>query len=103
MAKNLCHNPLCHLYNTDDRLKKGKYQTRIAYNDYYHNYFCTLKCLNDFLELNIERIIEFVGRVTTPSIRGQEQPSIYSIKQAINPQECWKVTNQQVLNHIRNN
>jgi len=103
MRKNLCQSPLCHLYNTDDRIKKGNYQTRSA-RDYYHNHFCTLKCQNDFLEININRIIDFVGRKIKPSIRKQGQPDLYGIKRQINPNgEWWKVDNRQALEYSNNN
>ena len=103
MRKNLCQSPLCHLYNTDDRIKKGNYQTRSAM-DYYHNHFCTLKCQNDFLEININRIIDFVGRKTTPSIRKQGQPDLISIKRQLSPNgHWWELGNQEVLNHLNNN
>lgn len=103
MVKNLCQSPLCHLYDTDDRIKKGNYQTRSA-RDYYHNHFCTLKCQNDFLEININRIIDFVGRKITPSIRKQGQPDLIAIKRQINPNgEWWKVDNRQALEYSNNN
>ena len=68
--KNICQSPKCCSSNTLDRWNKkiGKYQSRKAYHkpriksEYYNSvileYFCTTSCANNWLNDNLENIIE---------------------------------------------
>jgi len=72
VEKNICQNPKCCNYHTKDRWNKKleAYQSRKAYwntnkleNSYYRNcksfaYFCTTSCQNEWVNDNIENIIE---------------------------------------------
>mgnify|MGYP003138372377 CR=1 FL=1 len=101
---NLCQNPLCHLHNTNDRLKGNKYQTRKVYNNSYHDYFCTLNCLNDFLAIHINRIINFIGLKENPSMRNKEDQDYYAIARSLNTDGYWynTTTRRQVFEHLNN-
>ena len=76
MSKNYCQNPLCYARDTKDRLRgvKGSkvYQNRTRTSDWYHG-CCTQQCLNDFLEININRIIGFIGALVDTPTRPQQQ------------------------------
>ena len=64
--KNICQNPKCCDHDTYDRWNKkiGRYQSRKAYrksdNGYFgiYEYFCTTSCANNWLNDNLENIIE---------------------------------------------
>ena len=68
MPKNFCQNPLCHLEDTKDRIKKGVYQTRKS-NSGFWNYFCTQRCFHQYFNIFKNRIIEHIGLTTTPNTR----------------------------------
>ena len=72
--KNYCQNPLCYLYDTKDRLRgvKGSkvYQNRTRTSDWYHG-CCTQSCLNDYLDIYMNRIINYIGRLTETPTRPQ--------------------------------
>ena len=64
-----CQGPLCHTYETKDRLRGPKgdktYQTRRRSSFYYgQGNFCSLRCQEDWLTHNIERALNHFGRVT---------------------------------------
>jgi len=106
MPKNFCQNPLCHLDNTKDRLKKGKYQTRKA-NSSWYNYFCTQICFNQYFSIHKDRIVNFIGLKTEPSFRDQNDQNIYSMARDIRnrPDYNWNETNisQIIYNQIEQN
>ena len=76
MSKNYCQNPLCYARDTQDRLRgvKGSkvYQNRVINHNHYYG-CCTQQCLNDFLEININRIIGFIGALVDTPTRPQQQ------------------------------
>jgi len=66
-----CQGTKCHEYRTKDRIRGTKgsksYQTRRRSDFYYGNgNFCSLNCLNDWLNQNIESALNHFGRVTEP-------------------------------------
>ena len=74
--KKYCQNPLCYARDTQDRLRgvKGSkvYQNRVINHNHYYG-CCTQQCLNDFLEININRIIGFIGALVDTPTRPQQQ------------------------------
>ena len=76
MSKKYCQNPLCYARDTQDRLRgvKGSkvYQNRVINHNHYYG-CCTQQCLNDFLEININRIISFIGALVDTPTRPQQQ------------------------------
>ena len=76
MSKKYCQNPLCYARDTQDRLRgvKGSkvYQNRVINHNHYYG-CCTQQCLNDFLEININRIIGFIGALVDTPTRPQQQ------------------------------
>ena len=65
VKKNICQNLNCCRSHTKDRWNKklGRYQSRKAYfppdRSYKtYTYFCTTSCANQWLEANLENIIE---------------------------------------------
>ena len=65
----LCQGSKCHTYNTKDRLKGQKdnktYQTRRRSNLYYGSgNFCSMNCMNDWLNEYVDRAIDHFGRTT---------------------------------------
>ena len=81
MSKKYCQNPLCYARDTQDRLKGSKgskqYQNRVINHNYYYG-CCTQQCLNDFLEININRIIGFIGALVDTPTRPQDHYISYS-------------------------
>ena len=66
-----CQGTKCHEYRTKDRIRGTKgnksYQTRRRSSFYYGNgNFCSLNCLNDWLDDNIEQALNHFGRTTEP-------------------------------------
>ena len=65
-----CQGTKCHEYRTKDRIRGMKgakyYGTRRRSSMYYSNNFCSLNCCNDWLEKNLERALNHLGRVTEP-------------------------------------
>ena len=80
--KDYCQNPLCYQYTSKDRLRgvKGSkvYQNRTigtyAYGD---RNFCTLHCQNDYLDIYMNRFIDYIGRLTETPTRPQHQTIEY--------------------------
>jgi len=67
----LCQGPLCHLHDTDDRKRgpKGnkKNQTRMfSGKGYGQKNFCTLGCYNDWADENMDRAVDYIGRLREP-------------------------------------
>jgi len=65
----LCQGSRCHTYNTKDRLKGQKdnktFQTRRRSNLYYGSgNFCSMNCMNDWLNEYVDRAIDHFGRTT---------------------------------------
>tara|TARA_R100001129_G_C5209251_1_gene216213 strand:+ start:330 stop:590 length:261 start_codon:yes stop_codon:yes gene_type:complete len=58
MSYSNCQNPICHYYDTKDRIRGSKgnkvYTTRKS--TAYFGIACTLHCLNSYLEHNKEQI-----------------------------------------------
>ncbi len=68
-----CQNPYCYQHDRQNNLRtiggnKFYTNTRRTKLDYFNN-FCTQRCVNDFLERNIERIINVIGRLEKTRIR----------------------------------
>jgi len=64
-----CQGTKCHEYRTKDRIKGTKgskaYHTRRRSNFWYgKGNFCSLNCLNDWLNQNIDQALNHFGRVT---------------------------------------
>ena len=67
-----CQGTKCHEYRTKDRIKGTKgsksYQTRRRSSFYYgEGNFCSLNCLNDWINKNIEHALNHFGRITEPN------------------------------------
>jgi len=66
-----CQGPKCHTYKTKDRIRGPKgykqYETRRRSSFYYgKGNFCDLRCMNDWLDMHIERALTHFGRTTEP-------------------------------------
>ena len=66
-----CQGPLCHTYKTKDRIRGSKgdkhYATRKRSSFYYaKGNFCSIRCQDHWLDLNIERALDRFGRTTEP-------------------------------------
>ena len=104
MPRNFCQNPLCHLDDTNDRLKKGSYQTRKA-SQYWYNFFCTQTCFHQYFDIHKNRIINFIGLKTEPSIRDQNDQNIWARARDIRnrPNYDYRSTNvNQIINQELN-
>jgi len=68
MALKYCQGPSCHQHQTKDRLKGPKdnktFQTRRRSNLYYGHNFCSFQCMNDWLNIYVDRAIDHFGRTT---------------------------------------
>ena len=74
-----CQSPICHLYNTKDRIRGSKgskvYRTRYP-SKYLYNSFCSNKCMHDYLTAHMERIIAHIGERDKKE-RPIDQPDYY--------------------------
>ena len=66
-----CQGTSCHEYKTKDRIRGTKgnksYQTRRRSSFYYgKGNFCSMSCMNDWLDHNIEHALNHFGRTTEP-------------------------------------
>ena len=66
-----CQGPECHTHKTKDRIRgpKGskRYETRRRSSFYYgKGNFCDLRCMNDWINKNIEHALDHFGRTTEP-------------------------------------
>ena len=81
MNKKYCQNPLCYARDTQDRLRgvKGSkvYQNRNSNRFWYHG-CCTQQCLNDYLDIYMNRIINYIGKLTETPTRPQDHHISYS-------------------------
>ena len=64
-----CQGTKCHEYKTKDRIRGAKgsksYQTRRRSSFYYgKGNFCSMSCMNDWLDHNIEQALNLFGRTT---------------------------------------
>ena len=64
-----CQGPECHTHKTKDRIRgpKGskRYETRRRSSFYYgKGNFCDLRCMNDWIDMHIERALTHFGRTT---------------------------------------
>ena len=88
-----CQSPICHLYNTKDRIRGSKgskvYRTRYS-NKYLYNSFCSNKCMHDYLTAHMERIIAYIGERDKKE-RSIDQPDYY------------RMCNDRDLNHWQDN
>ena len=70
MALKYCQGPKCHQHFTKDRLKgmKGNkhYETRRRSSMYYANNFCSMHCMNDWLDKYADQAVDHFGRITQP-------------------------------------
>ena len=67
----LCQGPSCHMYDTSDRKRgpKGnkRNQTRtVGTYNYGNGNFCTLTCYNDWAKENMDRAVDYIGRLREP-------------------------------------
>ena len=88
----LCQGPSCHMYDTTDRKRgpKGnkRNQTRtVGTYGYGDNNFCTLSCYNDWAKENMDRAIDYIGRLRE--------------RKAMTPENSW--TKRQRYNWQREN
>jgi len=115
MARNYCQNPFCHMHGTEDRFsqKHNGYITRKAKGDYY-GWFCTQTCLLKFIKINIEQIINLVGKKDSPSVRKMGELQYYELRDSFyntakteNPSGSYKEWDRQadnsLLNHVQSN
>tara|TARA_R100001530_G_scaffold31843_1_gene25013 strand:+ start:305 stop:679 length:375 start_codon:yes stop_codon:yes gene_type:complete len=65
-----CQGTKCHEYKTKDRIRGTKgdkhYQTRRRLSLYYGDNFCSMQCMNDWLNEYVDRAINHFGRLTEP-------------------------------------
>ena len=66
-----CQGPKCHEQKTKDRIRGSKgdkhYETRKRSSFYYaKGNFCSIRCQDHWLDLNIERALDRFGRTTEP-------------------------------------
>ena len=63
-----CQGTQCHEYRTKDRIRGHKgdkhYQTRKG--SLYHGEFCSMRCQDDWFNLNGNRAIDHFGRIHEP-------------------------------------
>ena len=69
MTLKYCQGPACHQYTTQDRLKgqagNKTYQTRRRSRMYYgKGNFCDRRCMEDWIDKNIEQALNHFGRTT---------------------------------------
>jgi len=67
----LCQGPSCHMYDTQDRKRGPKGNKRnitrtVGQYSYGNNNFCTLTCHNDWAKENMDRAIDYIGRLREP-------------------------------------
>ena len=62
-----CQGTKCHEYRTKDRIRGAKgakyYQTRRRSSLYYGDNFCSMNCMNDWLNRFVDRAIDHFGRI----------------------------------------
>ena len=65
-----CQGTSCHRYKTKDRIRGTKgakyYQTRRRSSLYYGDNFCSMNCMNDWLNRFVDRAIDHFGRIHEP-------------------------------------
>ena len=64
----LCQGPSCHMYDTTDRKRgpkgnKRNYTRTVGQYGYGDKNFCTLSCQNDWARENMDRAIDYIGRL----------------------------------------
>ena len=64
----LCQGPICHMYDTTDRKRGPKGNKRnitrsVGTYGYGNKNFCTLTCYNDWASENMDRAIDYIGRL----------------------------------------
>ena len=64
----LCQGPSCHMYDTTDRKRgpkgnKRNYTRTVGRWGYGNGNFCTLSCYNDWAKENMDRAIDYIGRL----------------------------------------
>jgi len=67
----LCQGPSCHMYDTTDRKRGPKGNKRnitrnVGTYHYGNGNFCTLTCYNDWAKENMDRAIDYFGRLREP-------------------------------------
>ena len=67
----LCQGPSCHMYDTTDRKRGPKGNKRnitrtVSSYGYGNSNFCTLTCYNDWAKENMDRAIDYIGRLREP-------------------------------------
>jgi len=67
----LCQGPSCHMYDTTDRKRGPKNNKRnltrnVGTYGYGGKNFCTLTCYNDWADENMDRAIDYFGRLHQP-------------------------------------
>jgi len=83
MNKYICQGPKCHTYDTQSRVRgpKGNKVLRTRFARFNNNvnrewinkwehYFCDERCMNNWLDVHMTQIINYVGIKTKP----QESP-----------------------------
>ena len=68
-----CQGPSCHMYDTTDRKRGPKGNKRnvtrtVGTYGYGNGNFCTLTCYNDWAKENMDRAIDYNGRLTQPRV-----------------------------------
>jgi len=69
----LCQGPSCHMYDTTDRKRGPKGNKRnitrnVGTYHYGNGNFCTLTCYNDWAKENMDRAIDYFGRLSKPKV-----------------------------------
>ena len=104
MSYNWCHNPDCHTYHTQDRIRgvKGskvlrtrKIKVRDYSQSYYwqgwENHFCRVACFFNYVKKHITNIVA-ISPVHEPSETPIENPHKVRVQSNWNPNHYWTET-----------
>ena len=103
MSYNWCHNPDCHTYHTQDRIRgvKGNKVLRTRkikvheplphYYQGWENHFCRVACFFNYVKKHITNIVA-LSPVHKPSETPIENPQKVKVKSNWNPNHYWTET-----------
>ena len=103
MSYNWCHNPDCHTYHTQDRIRgvKGNKVLRTRkikvheplphYYQGWENHFCRVACFFNYVKKHITNIVA-LSPVHEPSETPIENPQKVKVKSNWNPNHYWTET-----------
>jgi hypothetical protein len=103
MSYNWCHNPDCHTYHTQDRIRgvKGNKVLRTRkikvheplpqYYQGWENHFCKVACFFNYVKIHIAQIVA-ISPVHEPSETPIENPQKVRVQSNWNPNHYWTET-----------